>query len=311
MTAAGQKTGYLTEDFKIFYLTNAEARDFQSHYHDFHKLLYFENGSVSYYVEGETYQLFPGDIVLVPAGEVHRPVIHDTSPYHRLILYISPKFFDHYKAMDIDLSHCFDACSQRHSHVLRLPNIKESRIYPQLRELILTCPGTKKPPQNMQNVQPKQAAHPNAPIYSDDFCTQLSDSSRKLYQTSVLLQFLLLLNHLSDGGSIAFPAASGANTQVLQVLSYINKHLTEELSVDRIADACYLNRSYLMHLFRRETGYTLGSYITEKRLFAARVMIQSGTAVTDACLKSGFSNYTSFYRAYRKKFGEAPKTSRR
>ena len=123
---SGQKTGYLHSDFRIFYLTNAEQRDFESHYHDFHKLLLFESGSLSYYIEGETYQLLPNDIVLVPAGEVHRPVIHDASPYRRLIVYISPAFFETYQAKGVDLFYCFSSCARRCSHVLRQNNFCES-----------------------------------------------------------------------------------------------------------------------------------------------------------------------------------------
>lgn len=279
MNSQYQKTGYLNSDFRIFHLTSTEARDFQSHYHDFHKLLIFESGSVSYYIEGETYQLQPYDIVLVPAGEVHRPVIHDDSPYHRLIVYISPDFFERYQDHGIDLSHCFSLCSGCNSHVLRIRRFRDSRLYPLFLEL-------------------SHAAKEDADAMSD------------LYQNSVLLQFLILLIRLSQGNDISYPAASGANTQVLRVLSYINQNLKEPLSIDQIANACYLNRSYLMHLFRRETGYTILSYITEKRLFAARSLIQSGSSVTEACLQSGFSGYTAFYRAYRKKFGESPKDSR-
>ncbi|MDO4323326.1 MAG: AraC family transcriptional regulator [Lachnospiraceae bacterium] len=283
MANSRQKTGYLNSDFRIFYLTNTEARDFQSHYHDFHKLLYFESGSVSYYVEGETYQLQPGDLVLVSAGEVHRPVIQDTAPYHRLILYLAPAFFEKYKSQGIDLAHCFSLCSRKHSHVLRLRRLRETPLEAQLKNLILSCQNT----------------------------LRLSPAAHSLFETSALLQFLLLLNSISEGADISFPAASGSNQQVLQALSYINAHLLEELSVDQIADACFLNRSYLMHLFRRETGYTLGSYITEKRLFAARSLIQAGGSVTDAALTCGFPSYTAFYRAYRKKFGEPPKGSRK
>ena len=129
------KTGYLKSDFRIFYLTNTEARDFQSHYHDFHKLLIFESGSLSYYIEGETYQLQPWDIVLVPAGQVHRPVIHDASPYRRLIIYISPAFLEQYQTQGVDLYHCFERCARENSHVLRMEKFQESRLYPIFREL--------------------------------------------------------------------------------------------------------------------------------------------------------------------------------
>lgn len=289
MSAPYQKTGYLNSDFRIFYLTTAEPRDFQSHYHDFHKLLLFVSGSVSYYIEGETYQLQPYDIVLVPAGEVHRPVIHDETPYRRLIIYLSPELFEQYRELGADLGRCFSLCSVRRSHVLRVGRFQESRLYPQYRELA--------------GAAREEAAGSGQP--SDH-----SAAEARLYRQSVLLQFLILLNRTLDGGDISFPSASGANPQVLAVLAFINEHLADELSVDRIAEACFLNRSYLMHLFRRETGYTIGSYITEKRLFAARTLIQSGLSVTDACLRSGFASYAAFYRAYRKKFGESPKDSR-
>lgn len=356
-----QKAGYLNNDFQIFYLTNAEERDFQSHYHDFHKLLIFESGNVSYYIEGSTYELQPNDIVLVPAGEVHRPVIHSSKPYHRLIVYLSPAFFDRYLKQGIDLAHCFTLCSRCHSHVLRIHHLRENRLYPILRELIFsaqnndsaldaavgcTCTApdkaeafpkilptgtetaactstvststdTRVPDRTLpvhSKIESCGSAFPVSPGTEASGCTlpvrkEATDSIYNIYRTSVLLQFLILLNGLSDGADITFPAASGTNRQILQVLEYVNSHLHEELSIDRIAKACYLNRSYLMHLFRRETGYTLGSYITEKRLFSARTLIQSGTPVTNACFQSGFSSYPAFYRAYRKKFGEAPRAS--
>ncbi len=291
MSSSYQKTGYLNSDFRIFYLTSAEARDFQSHYHDFHKLLLFESGSVSYYIEGETYQLQPYDIVLVPAGEVHRPVIHDDAPYRRLIVYLSPALFEQYRRLGADLGRCFALCSARGSHVLRVGRFRESRLYPQARELMTAA---------QEETSPSR----------DPGAASQAEAEALLYRRFALLQFLILLNRTLDGNDISFPGASGANPQILAALSFINGHLTDDLSVDSVADACFLNRSYLMHLFRRETGYTIGSYITEKRLFAARALIQSGASVTDACMRSGFASYAAFYRAYRKKFGESPKDSR-
>ena len=274
------KTGYLDDDFRIFFLVSEEEGEFQPHYHSFHKLLFFESGNVSYYVEGETYELQPFDLVLVPAGEVHRPVIHSSLPYRRLILYLSPAFFEAYKKESVDLFHCFSLCSARASHVLRFSDLSESRLYTPLQEL-------------------SQCARRPA------------DPSDLLYQKSVLVQFLLLLNQWTEEGSPAFPASTISSPQILQVISYINQHLSDELSIDQIASACFLHRSYLMHLFRQETGTTIGGYLTEKRLFAARTLIQSGCPVTEAALQSGFPSYSAFYRAYLKKYGCSPKDCRR
>lgn len=312
-TGNSQKRGYLHSDFRIFYLTSTQPRDFQSHYHDFHKLLFFESGHVSYYIEGETYQLRPGDFILVPAGEVHRPVIHDDTPYCRLIAYISPAFFEQYQANGTDLFRIFSACSTKGSHVVRPENLQESRLYAPLQEMIYSASAADNTPQ-LPPDQPEVGASAALRINTlKDTHTELPVhiQYQTLYQQSLLLQLLILLALFSSGESVTYPAASGSNPQILAALSFINEHLAEDLSIDQIAAACFLNRSYLMHLFRKETGYTIGNYIAEKRLFTARTLIQNGIPVTEACHRSGFSGYTSFYRAYRKKFRESPKDARK
>ena len=61
-----------------------------------------------------------------------------------------------------------------------------------------------------------------------------------------------------------------------------------------------------MHTFKKETGCTIGSYITTKRLLLARDMIRDGSSVSAACDACGFGSYSSFIRAYRKQFHSTP-----
>ena len=79
-----EKTGYLNEPFKLFHLTDHEMKNYECHYHDFYKIMFFLSGDVDYFIEGITYRLEPSDIVLIAAGEVHRPVIRSTAPYERI-----------------------------------------------------------------------------------------------------------------------------------------------------------------------------------------------------------------------------------
>ena len=100
-----KKVGYLTSSFKLFHLKDQNKKEFSYHYHDFHKILILLNGDITYCIEGRSYQLAPNDIVLVHAGEVHRPIIQSESPYERIIIYVSPDFLKKYKEPDCDLSH--------------------------------------------------------------------------------------------------------------------------------------------------------------------------------------------------------------
>ncbi len=83
-----KKTGYLHDDFKIFHLKDTSMRPIDFHYHDFHKILIFRKGNISYNVEGRTYDLIPGISYSFP--QVHyRPVLHSSEIYERIIIYIS------------------------------------------------------------------------------------------------------------------------------------------------------------------------------------------------------------------------------
>ena len=123
-----KKVGYLTTDFKMFHLKDEEMRTFHYHYHDFHKILILLNGDVTYCIEGRSYDLKKNDIVLVHAGEVHKPVIHSDAVYDRIIIYVSPDFLTAYRDSDSDLSLCFQKAYEEKSHVLRVHSFGNSRL---------------------------------------------------------------------------------------------------------------------------------------------------------------------------------------
>lgn len=269
-----QKTGYLNSEFKIFHLTDQQPIEFSYHYHDFSKIILFISGNVSYFIEGKSYELKPYDIVMVGAGEIHKPIIHDASTYERIIIYISSDFFEAYKNEGCDLTYCFSKAEEQNSNVLRMDSVYKG-LYDSCHRL-------------EQSFQEKGYAS-------------------NLYQKVLFLEFMITLNRVVLNKDICYLETNTANQKVLDIMKYINEHLCDDISVDSIAGYFYLNRSYLMHLFKGETGYTIGKYITEKRLFLAKNLIKNGNPITDACYNSGFKNYSTFFRAYKEKFLASPK----
>ena len=270
-----EKTGYLHHDFKIFHLTDHEMSAYDFHYHDFHKLLFFLSGNVTYCIEGKSSQLTPGDLVLVRAGEVHRPVIHDTTPYERMIIYVSPDFAVTSSDKTIFLNQCFLPDAAMPSNVLHLSGMKERRLLNTMMELVHS--------------------------FSED------SFANEIYQNTLFLEFMIHLNRAALSGTLQYEDSFQANEKILSVLTYMNEHLTEDITVDSLAEHFFTSRYYLMHSFKEQTGYTIGNYLSTKRLLFARDLISSGTAVTDACFACGFHNYSTFLRAYKKQFGKSPR----
>ncbi len=272
-----EKAGYLNHDFKIFHLIDRQRKEFEFHYHDFNKIIIFISGNINYTIEGKSYKLQPYDILLVNAGEIHRPSVLDNSAYERIIIYVSPQFLNSFSEEEYDLNYCFNRAKQEHSNVLRIYSMEKSKLFQVCQELEHS--------------------------FSD------YAFAKELYQKILFLEFMIQLNRTAILNHINYLDSAKDNTKLVQILDYINEHLGEELSIDSLSARFYLSRYYLMHFFKEETGYTIGNYITEKRLLLAKSLVQNGSTITEACFQSGFKNYSTFSRAFKKAFNTIPKNA--
>ena len=269
------KKGYLYDNFKIFHLTDSNLGEIDFHYHDFHKVLIHLSGNTSYSIEGQNFDLESGDIVFVNAGEVHRPIFHDNSTYERIIIYISRDFLAEYSQADNDLSYCFRNAMENDSHVLRLRSFKNSPVASSVSKLINN-------------------------LGKDSYANEL------LMQV-LFLEFMIALNRAALSDEVEYISTNYAGSKIGLIIQYINENLKTDLSVDTIAAKFYLSRYYLMHSFKDETGYTIGNYITIKRLALAQALIDDGKSISEAAESAGFGTYSTFLRAYKKTYGTSPK----
>lgn len=91
-----------------------------------------------------------------------------------------------------------------------------------------------------------------------------------------------------------------------KIAHYINEHLTESISLDELAAIFFISKSQLNRIFTKSMNLTVGNYISLKRIHLARQFMLEGMSAEDAALKSGFKEYSTFYRSYRKIMGYAP-----
>ena len=104
--------------------------------------------------------------------------------------------------------------------------------------------------------------------------------------------------------------ASVRDEKVAAMLQYLAENLTQPVSIDALAARFYVSKYHMMRRFKAETGYTIHSYLTSKRLMLARERIAAGQPATEVCFACGFRDYSTFARAYRKLFSEPPRAVR-
>ena len=263
------KTGYLKEDFRLFHINDRTDREFEWHYHDFHKIIVFVSGKVTYHIEGKAYQLKPQDILLVSQGAIHKPEIDPSIPYERYIFWIRDDL------SSPELNTCFQKANDRSFNLIRLDSVLQEKLKDLLPEIEHSLRDT-----------------------------QFGDS---ILSKALFAQFMVYINRIFLKSSTAPDQKSySSDSQVEQLLKYINRNLSENLSIDHLAERFFFSKYHMMRKFKKETGYTIHNYIISKRLLHARSRITQGTPVMKAAMQSGFQDYTAFVRAYKKQFGTVP-----
>lgn len=264
-----EKTGYLKEDFRLFHINDQTKKDFSYHYHDFHKIIVFISGKVTYHIEGKAYHLKPRDILLVSQGAIHKPEIDPSVPYERYIFWIRDDLSCQ------ELNTCFQKANDRSFNLVRA----DSALQERLKDLL---------PEIEQTLQNKH--------FGDT-----------VLRNALFTQFMIYINRIFlRTSSSPDKKTYSSDTQVEQLLKYINRNLSENLSIDQLANRFFFSKYHMMRKFKNETGYTIHNYITSKRLLMARSLISQGIPVIKAAQASGFHDYTTFVRAYKKQFGKAP-----
>lgn len=267
-----EKRGYLLENFRLFHLNTETQTKVDFHYHEFCKLLLLVSGRGGYVVDGQRYLLQPGDVVLVDSRSVHRPELESENPYERVIIYISPEFLQKMSTSDCDLLGIFQMDA---GHVLRLKETERKKIFAMTAALEKELSG--------------------------------SDYGREIVSNAYLLRLLVEIGRQRRRTDVHNPhPVIPENPRVLEWMAYIDKHLTEDLDMDTLAERFFISKYHMMRLFHRETGFTIHTFLLQRRLLAARQLIDKGMLATEACYRCGFRSYSSFTRAYNKHFGSTP-----
>jgi AraC-like DNA-binding protein len=93
---------------------------------------------------------------------------------------------------------------------------------------------------------------------------------------------------------------------VRETMNYIETHLNEDITLRKLAEAFYMNSTYISRQFKMHTGLTIRSYILGRRIERAKFHLSEGMSITDACFQSGFSDYANFIRSFTKMVGISP-----
>lgn len=260
-----------TDTFEVFHYREPRPGTVEVHHHDFYEVYYLLSGEVDYWVDGRIYRLTPGDLLLINPMELHRPLVKPDSLYERIVLWINRDFLEGLKTGDGNLSRCFQS---------DIPN----RICPSSRE---------------QSALKARVSDLVREFYSQEYGSALSAHG-------LFLLLMVQLNRLVTKGQSREQTKS-LSPVVQKALQYIADHPGSALSLEEIAAACYVSKYYLSHTFAKEMDISVYRYVMLRRLLHARQLLMAGEPAGQVSTACGFSDYTSFYRAFKGEYGISPR----
>ncbi len=260
--------------FEFYHYLDEIPPKVEFHQHPFYELFFFLDGNANYTIEGKTYKLRPGDILLTNSLDIHRPEIFPGKPYERIVIWLEDSFFDRLRAGGDDLASCFADAARK----------------------------------DYRRIRPSHGSL----IRMRTLCSQISKARNSRALGSYTLAYAYLSAFLVEVCRCYFETPGFLREDITEsqkingILEYINGNITLDLSLDEISQRFYISKFYLSKLFKRFTGMSLYQYIIKKRVTISRDMLLGGASVTSACMECGFNDYSNYLKAFKREFGRTP-----
>lgn len=255
-------------------LSNAH---FQFHSHAFYEILCCRNSCGAEYLVGtDRYKLQKGDIIFVPPNISHRPLLseHMPEPYIRDVIWISEEFMNRIAKDHLDI----DESDLSKPVLYRTTGTRWEYI----------C--------DLFRIGVKEA-----------------EAAESGWETIVTANAMIIMIHLlrASKDMHAKPLMAEKPELLDQVLSYVEQHLSEKITLADISHHFFVSESTISQTFRKKMDVSFYRCVTQRRLIAAKALIEQGLSLDTVAEQVGFSDYSSFFRAFKQEYGVCPRQYRK
>ena len=240
------------------------------HSHTFYEILYCNSGNIQYLLGADRFQIGRGDIIIIPPGVSHRPLLTENmgQSYDRYVIWLSKDFIEM-------AQHLFNSSEQ----------------------LGILDPTLLRTADTRWEFLAKMFAAG----------VREAEEQRPGWETVVIGNTLQLLVHLQRAMPETDVRPPSESSELLdRILAYIEDHLAEKITLSGVAKYFLVSESTVSHLFRQRMGVSFYRCVIQRRLIEAKVRILAGDSLETAAHIVGFNDYSAFYRMFKREYGISP-----
>lgn len=260
-------------EFEIYHSTSTTPQPSIYQGHHFYEIYFLLRGSTRIIVDELDVTPVLGETLIFPPNCMHR--ITHTEPfqtYERFYIYLSKEYLHSISTADYNFIEELDKLTADGHYFFHPGKQAVMDLVNKADEII-------------------EAAKETSPA---------SIISNRCRMTMYLIHLLQLLN------KSLISTTDNNTSRMNDLIKYINTNTAQPLSLEHLEDVFGISKYALLHEFKDYTGMPIYQYILTKRIILAQQLIEQGAKPRLACEQSGFTDYTSFYRAFKTRTGKSP-----
>ena len=257
------------EFFKYLDIGKDEFYNLRHVHNESYEILLTLSGGGTFFIRDRLFNLYQNAIYFTNKAESHYSVPETPENYYRRKIIISADFVDELTQIS-SCTQLIDDLFRKKGGMCIIPNEE-------------TVDFVNKEFLNISNALAENSMYTNAKVAS-----------------SIMNIICAAHNNIEE-------QAPQSESKVSQVLRYINKNLSTNITLEEICEHSHFSKYYLCHIFKKTVGMTIFEYILSRRLsIAKKYLLNTDMPLSQIADTTGFSSFAYFSKAFRESEGITP-----
>ncbi|MGN0114410.1 MAG: helix-turn-helix domain-containing protein [Acutalibacteraceae bacterium] len=237
-------------------------------YRDYYHLIYANGKGIKVIADNKIYT-YSEPILIIIGPKANLKWYCSKQPFYRMRIILHPSLFKDIADNNDILEFFFKLAGEQNVIKLNLPQFSSLKFY-------------------IESIQAALFAH----------CGRFSIESR-------VKALISELNLIYEANYKEYVAAT--DSIPVQIMDYIERHFLEPITLEDICKKFFVSKNTVNAIIKRMSGMTFKQYHQYLRLKTAQKLLDDGShRISEIAKLSGFSDYSAFIKAYKKRYGELP-----